>query len=207
MATQKVVAGKDVRFLTAVACVALLALAAGCISVSKDEKGNEKKVDISSPLGALHVRTQADPKDTGIPVYPGAQVKPDDGDNKHSANVDINSPFFGVKVVAVSFVSNDPPEKVLGFYRDKLKTYGTVLECNGWHGHDSTKPGESKPLSCDGGDTIHVGSANFDSGGGTELKAGTTDREHAVEVKPHGDGGSEFALVFVQTRGGGKDGI
>jgi hypothetical protein len=37
---------------------------------------------------------------------------------------------------------------------------------------------------------------------GTELKVGTTDRQHIVSVKPSG-GGSEFALVYVQTRGKG----
>lgn len=177
----------------------------GGVHVSKDEHGNDKKVDIESPFGGVHVRTNADPKDTGIPVYPGARLKPETEHNQSSANVNISSSFFGVKVVAVSFESDDPPAKVLDFYRDKLKTYGNVLECKGTHGHTSAKPGESKELTC--GDEgppsgLHV---DINSGGGAELKVGTTDHAHVVEVKPRGEG-SAFSLVYVQTRGG-KDSI
>jgi len=186
----------------------------GGVHVSKDEHGNDKKVDIESPFGGIHVRTNADAKDTGIPVYPGARLKPETEHNQSSANVNISSEFFGVKVVAVAFESDDPPAKVLDFYRDKLKTYGNVLECKGGYGHTSAKPGESKELTCGNEDAnvVHnaMRNATHDaatggSGEGTELKVGTTDHAHVVEVKPRGDG-STFSLVYIQTRGG-KDSI
>ena len=199
----------------------------GGVHVSKDEHGNDKKVDIESPFGGVHVRTDVDPKDTGIPVYPGARLKPETEHNQSSANVNISSEFFGVKVVAVAFESDDPPSKVLDFYRDKLKSYGNVLECKGSHGHTTAKPGESKELTCGdetsnmvhnavhdavhnavqnatGGGRAGMDSQNMDSQG-MELKVGTTDHAHVVEVKPRGDG-STFSLIYVQTRGG-KDSI
>src|SRR5437762_10537536 len=111
----------------ALAALLLLALS-GCV-VSEHTKEGKKKVDIESPFGGVHVRTEVDAaKETGIPLYPGARPK-HDKDNEHSANVDIGSSFFGLKVVAASFETDDPPDKVLDFYRDKLKTYGNVLEC------------------------------------------------------------------------------
>ncbi len=185
---------------TALAALLLFALA-GCTVTERDKEG-KKKVDIESPFGGVHVRTDVDAaKETGIPLYPGARPKRDK-DNEHSANVDIGSSFFGLKVVAASFETDDPPEKVLDFYRDKLKSYGNVLECKGGagsHQRVSIKPGDSKDLTCD--DNKHGINISSDSEG-IELKVGTTDRAHVVSVKPR-SGGSEFALVYVQTRGKG----
>ena len=41
-----------------------------------------------------------------------------------------------------------------------------------------------------------------------ELKVGTKDNQHIVSISPQDKGkGTDFALVFVQTRGGSKDTI
>ena len=56
--------------------VCLTALACD-INVKKDSSGQEKKVDIETPIGGIHVDKAADVRDTGLAVYPGAQVKPD----------------------------------------------------------------------------------------------------------------------------------
>src|SRR6476660_6704408 len=93
---------------------ALAVLPACNINVKKDSEGQEKKVDIETPIGQLHVSKSADVRDTGLPVYPGARRKEkgDDG-NESSANVNISSELFGLKVVAVQYVSDDPPEKLV----------------------------------------------------------------------------------------------
>lgn len=178
------------------------------INVKKSDKGGEKNVDIQTPLGGIHVSKDAEVRDTGLASYPGAREKQKGSDgNENKANVNISSSFFGVKVVAVEFVSDDPPEKVAAFYRDQLKKYGGVLECHTSNRHNDAgdvdvnlgKDNEKKDnrLSCEHG-----------SGPTLELKVGTKDNQHIVSISPQDKGkGTDFALVFVQTRGGNKDTI
>ena len=194
---------------TSVARLAMLASAAGLVILlggcsireSRGENGEAKKVDIVTPFGGIHVNAHdVDPKTTGMAVYPGStQIQKEHGDE--SANVSIDSSFFGVKVVALKFRTNDPPDKVLGYYRDQLKTYGNVLECRGTQIDDQhAKPGESRELTC-GNESVRVQGVNIQADhDSVQLKVGTTDRQHIVAVKPNGSG-SEFSLVYVQTRG------
>ena len=110
-------------------CLTLLAC-----SVSVKDHGDDgaKKVDISTPVGGIHVDENADARDTGLPVYPGARPKPksDDGDKK-SANVNLSAFGYGLKVVALEYESDDPPDKIIAYYQDQLKKYGDVLQCHG----------------------------------------------------------------------------
>lgn len=176
---------------------AALALLAGCsVNVRKEADGQDKQVDIKSFLGGVHVSKQADVSDTGLPVYPGARQKEDhaDGDDK-SANVNISGFGYGIKVVALEYESDDAPAKVISFYKEQLKKYGSVLECRtsslhldmkmGSHGSD----GGSDQLTCAG-----------DSGKDVELKVGRKDDQHIVSVEPEGKG-SSFSLVYVRTHG------
>ncbi len=188
----------DPRFILALALAAFFLLPACSINVKKDKGGGEKKVDIETPVGGIHVSKDADVRDIGLPVYPGARQKKkaENGEEK-SANVNISGPGFAVKVVAIEYESDDPPEKLIAFYKDQLKKYGSVLECHSSrHGGDlnlhARKNGskDSKDLKCD----------NNDRGKTVELKVGTEDNQHIVAVEPEGKG-STFALVFVQTRG------
>jgi hypothetical protein len=185
----------------------LSALPACKINVNKADNGEDKKVDIETPLGGIHVNKDVNPRDTGLPVYPGAREKKkgSDGDDGH-ANVNISSGFFGVKVVVIEFLSDDPPDKVTAYYRDQLKKYGGILECHSKNRHNEGPDIEIHPdkdnkkenkLTCD-----------HDSGPTIELKVGTKDNQHIVSVSPQDGGkGSDFALVFVQTRGDSKDSI
>ncbi len=187
----------------ALIAIALVLLPACSINVKKNEDGEDKKVDIETPVGGIHVSNDADVRDVGLAVYPGARKKEKDssGDEK-SANVNISGPGFGVKVVAVEYLSDDSPDKLIAYYRDQLKKYGSVLECHtSKHGgdvgvnkmsHQDKK--ESRKLTCD----------NDDSGKTVELKVGTEDNQHIVAVEPQGKG-SSFALVYVQTHG--KEGM
>src|SRR5437763_1964738 len=112
---------------------ALLVLSGCNINVKKDsnDKDENKKVDIDTPFGGIHVSKGADVRDTGLPVYPSAKpkTKGDSDDDDKSANVDISTSSFGVKVVAIQYETKDAPAKVTAFYKDKLKQYGNVLEC------------------------------------------------------------------------------
>ena len=197
-----------VRVAIAAAFSLLFLLPACSLNVKKNEKGEGEKVDIQTPVGGIHVSQDANPRDTGLATYPGARPKEKssqhDGNN---ANVNISSGFFGIKVVAIEFVSDDPPEKVAAFYRDQLKKYGAVLECHTDNPHQDAgdvdvdlgkdDKAKSKKLTCE-----------HDSGKSLELKVGTKDNQHVVSISPQDKGkGTDFALVFVQARGSSRDTI
>jgi hypothetical protein len=183
--------------LLAFACVSLVLLAGCSINVKKNADESDKKVDIETPIGGIHVSKEADVKDIGLPIYPGARpAKEESKNDEKSANVNISSSVFGLKVVAQEFDSDDPPDKLMGFYSNELKKYGKVLDCrSSWHGgghvsvhHDSSEK-ESNELKCD----------NESDGKTTELKVGTEDNQRIVAIKPQGKG-TRFALVRVQIR-------
>jgi len=186
------------RTVLAACLLALLTLPGCSVNVKKGENGEDKKVDIETPIGGIHVDNNANARDTGFPVYPGARLKEkqENGEEK-SANVNIFSGRFGLKVVAVEYLSNDPPAKVIAYYQGQLKKYGHVLECHTTHdGSDvDVHPGggdDSKELKCEGDNSGKV----------VELKVGTKQNQHIVSIRPADNGkGSDFALVYVQTRG------
>lgn len=183
-----------------IAMIALFLLSACSVNVKKNEEGQDKNVDIKTPFANIHVDKGADVRDTGLPVYAGARLKQSDNNqDEKSANVNISGFGFGLKVVAVSYESDDPPAKLVGFYKDQLKRYGTVLEChtsNHQWGPNSGKDHNSDELKCDG-----------DNNGKTiELKAGKKNNQHIVAIDPK-DKGSEFALVYVRVHGKDDDTI
>jgi hypothetical protein len=182
----------------------LLALPACSVNVKKDEEGKDKKVDIETPLGGIHVSKDADIKDVGLPVYPGARPKEksEKGD-ENNAKVNLSSNLFGLRVAAIEYTSDDAPGKIVAYYKDQLKKYGEVLECHTSQPHANADMGsdddsrESKQLKCDGDD----------NGKTIELKVGTRQNQHIVSIQPGESGkGSDFGLVYLQLRGG-KDTI
>ena len=206
--------GSMQRFLLAAAASATLILLSACnVHVDKDDNGKEKRVDITTPVGSLNVRNDnVSAKDTGLAVYPGAVVKPTEEHNDNKANVNIDTPFFGLKVVAMTYTSQDDPQKVLSWYRDQMKSYGRFVECKGHYNakgaHD--KNDLDKPVTCDDqvtikGDMSNASTSATDSDG-VELKAGTNGNQHVVAVKPR-DKGTEFSLVYVRVHGGKEDSI
>ena len=181
------------------ASAALALVLAGCGTHITTTKNGEKpeKVDIESPFGSLHVRSEVDPKETGLPVYPGSHPKNDkDAD---SANVNISSSMFGVKVVVAAFQTDDPPEKVADFYSKDIKRYGAVLQCK-TSGSQLWRKTDSDELGCEHGEVKDVKAAF--SSGGLELKAGSKDNQHIVALKSHGSG-TEYAIVYVSKHGKG----
>ena len=104
------------------AFAAVLALPGCSVNVKKDSEGKEKNVDIETPVGGLHVTKDADVRDTGLSVYPGARRKEQSNDGSETgAHVNISTSLFGIKVVAIEYLSDDPPEKLVAFYKDQLK--------------------------------------------------------------------------------------
>lgn len=177
--------------------VAALALSGCRITTHKgqDANGENKDVDIRTPLGSISVHKGAtDASDTGLSLYPGAQVKMDE-DGRDGANVNMSSSLFGgLKVVAVKFKSDDPPEKVLSFYRKDMGRYGNVIDCTGSFSmdfHPGSRHGDDE-VSCKG-----EGSSGHEYK--EQLKVGTQNNQRIVAIRPSG-AGSEFALVYVRVR-------
>lgn len=182
------------RLLATMILCATFVFAACSINVKKGANdGDDKNVDIKTPFTDIHVEKQADVRETGLPVYPGATLKPNEGNNDNSANVNLSAFGYGLKVVVLKYESADPSAKVEKYYQDQLKRYGGVLECHTSH-HDNYNANvhndPSAPVKCD----------SNNSGNVVELKVGTEDNQHVVSIEPAGKG-SEFTLVYVHTHG------
>ena len=196
--------GGILRAFAMVAALAVLCGLSACsINVQKDkEKEGAGRVDIKSPLGDLHVSEQADIRDAGLSVYPGATPAPkDNSDDEKSANVNLALPGFQLKVVAAEFLSNDAPDKITAYYDKELQKFGKPIQCRGSYSRDAHvnangKNDLSRPVTCD----------HNDSGEGLELKVGTEGNQHIVAVKPNSKG-TRFALVYVRMHTGKDDTI
>jgi hypothetical protein len=168
------------------------------VSALQEKLDDSAFVDIHISDSGLHAGNDADPREIGLPVYPGAHVKHDEKQDKDAANLALFTSAFGLKLLVVNYTSDDSADKVIAFYRDKLKKYGKVIECHTKDGdphvnaHANDDSGKSNELKCDADDT----------GNNIELKAGTEDNQHAVAIQPNKSGnGVTFALVYVHVRG------
>lgn len=178
--------------------LAALFLPACSVNVKKEQDGQDKQVDINTPVGGIHVSKGANVADVGLPVYPGARLKQNDSDgNDKSANVNISSFGFGLKVVALEYQSDDSPAKLVAYYKDELRKYGKVLECH-------TSHFDVNPDIKDSDHASHELTCEGSSGSNIELKVGTKENQHIVAVQPEGKG-SSFSLVYVRTHGKDAD--
>ena len=167
-----------------VALLGLLPLTAACgISVDKDDNGRNKNVSISTPLGKLQVKADADtPPDTGLAVHGGARAIRDE--EHENANVNIEGGFFGVKVAVARYEDQAERQVILDYYRKELARFGAVTECRG---------------NLDFKDSLAAPRCKERSRDETQLGAGTEGDNHIVSIKPRGTA-TEFTLIHVQTR-------
>jgi hypothetical protein len=186
---------KSIQLRTMLPAFLCLVALAGC-SITHD-KGNGKNddVDIRTPFGSLSVKEGAtNVKDTGLSPYPGARLaKEGDDEHHHSANVNISSSLFGLKVVALKYESDDASDKVLTFYRKDMGKYGKVVDCTGGFNMNFHHRDKDAEVTCDD----HRSS---DHEYKEELKVGTENNQRIMAVKPKNTG-SEFTLVYVRAWG------
>src|SRR5437868_10597883 len=147
----------------------LLLMASGCRIRETSRNGDNgdkatetKGAEISTPFGTLRARNEDNGEATGLAIYPGARVLHEKSDD-HGGNVVIDTPAFGLKVIAVKYETDDAPEKVLDFYRNELKKFGhKVLECRPNHEPDDVVVGNvhknksDSDLTCDKDDKQSV---------------------------------------------------
>ncbi len=179
--------------------LALVAWAAGCrVNVDKDSSGKEKRVQVDTPFGGIHVNTdQTTAADLGLPVYPGAQMVKGTNDDNKSADVHMGFGEWQLRVRVVSYSSADPQEKVIAFYKQALARYGPVITCQN-NAPVGTPTQTPEGLTC-ADDKKH---SNVDIGGGVQLKAGSKHKQNIVGFEKPQDGQTRFSLVSIQLPSG-----
>lgn len=161
------------------------------------QNSNDKPLDVTSSMGDLHMGKDADAQKAGLPLYPGAHPKLDP--NNDPLNFGVLTESFGMKLVVAKYESTDSPAKILAFYRDKMKKYGKVLECD--DANDNTKvrsddDNASTPLKCEGENRGPV----------KTLKVGTEGNAHIVSIESaDASKGTTFAIVYFHRRGKSGD--
>ena len=146
-------------------------------------------LDVKSPVGDLHVGKDADAKKAGLPLYPRARPQRDQDNDP--LNLGLFTESFGLKLIVAKYESDDPAEKVLAFYRDKMKKYGKVLECHtrgdnsGVHSDGDQE--RNQPLKCEGDN----------SGPVQELKVGTEGNARIVSIETRDSGKGTLSLIHI----------
>jgi hypothetical protein len=174
-------------------------LLAGC-RVQSDKHGDSDNVKISTPFGGMQVKTNdaVVVEDLGLPAYPGAQLVKKDKDDG-SADVNMNFGGFQLRVKAVSYQTGDSPEKVEAFYRAGLKRFGDVIACR--NNRVVGMPARTQEgLTCDNNNGNHYSVDDKPEKGALELKAGSQQHQHIVEIDAEG-GGTKIGLVALDLPG------
>jgi hypothetical protein len=177
---------------TGTACLLL----AGC-NVSSNKSAHGDNVQMRTPFGDMHIKTNDDANLAGIGLtpYPGAvPVKEHDGKDKDAADINLNFGDFHLGVKAASFQSSDSPDRVETFYRKDMARYGAVLKCKGDQAiGQPTRTAEG--LTCSDDHDRHEIHIDADTGD-LELRAGSPGRLHIVGIKSK-DGGTKIGLVAL----------
>jgi hypothetical protein len=174
-------------------------LLAGC-RVQSDKHGDSDNVKISTPFGGMQVKTNdaVVVEGLGLPTYPGAQLLKKDKDDG-AADVNMNFGSFQLRVKAVSYRTGDSPEKVEAFYRAGLRRFGDVIACR-----DNRPVGApvrtQEGLTCDNNNGNHYSVDDKPEKGALELKAGSQQHQHIVEIDAQ-DSGTKIGLVALDLPG------
>jgi hypothetical protein len=147
----------------------------------KDQKG-----------AGITMAADADAKDIGLPLYPGARRHKDKDSDSPGINFDLWGGGSGVKLAVLKLESDDSPEKIADYYKKKLSKYGKVLDCSHPTANatdSSDKDDDNKPLTC-GSDKPEKNGLLF--------KSGTNSNQHLVSIEPNpANNGSLFQLVHI----------
>jgi hypothetical protein len=168
--------------------------------VESDKHGDSDNVKISTPFGGMQVKTNdaVVVEGLGLPTYPGAQLLKKDKDDG-AADVNMNFGSFQLRVKAVSYRTGDSPEKVEAFYRAGLRRFGDVIACR-----DNRVVGSpartQEGLTCDNNNGNHYSVDDKPDKGALELKAGSQQHQHIVEIEAQGSG-TKIGLVALDLPG------
>ncbi len=143
-----------------IACLSGLLAAgiAGCrVHVDKGPNGEDKKVQVDTPFGGIHVNTdETTAADLGLPAYPGAEIVKDK-DNDKSADIHMGFGEWELRVKVVNYSTADSQDKVVAFYKKALTRFGDVIACQN-NAAVGTPTTTSEGLTCsdNGGPNVKV---------------------------------------------------
>lgn len=170
--------------------------------VSHKKNGNGDNVQLRTPFGSMHIKTNDDANVAGIGLatYPGAvPVKDHDDHDGDAADINLNFGDFHLGVKAASYQTSDSPDKVEAFYRKDMARYGDVIECRG--GQTIGQPARTaQGLTCSENADHHVHTIHVETDRHPELRAGSPEHEHIVGIEPR-DGGTKIGLVALDLPG------
>jgi hypothetical protein len=126
----------------------------------------------------LELNTRAEPTEVELPVYPGARLRADRGDDGPAMKFAIWGGPLGFRMALAQYRSSDPVEDVAAFYRRALAREGTVLDCSGPRPAEPA-PADDRVLRCNDGERAEAG--------GRLYKAGTRERQKVVSLKTVGN--------------------
>lgn len=174
--------------MSSVFCLVL----SGC-HVTEHKSGQGDNVEIGTPFGSMHVKTNDDANtaEIGITPYPGAVPYKDNQNDTDSADVNMSFGSFHLGVRAASYKTQDGQSQVVAFYKKDLVRYGDVLECR-----DNEPVGEptrtAQGLTCEDQHKHNVQVSDSE----IELRTGSPDHQHIVAITPK-DGGTKIGMVNV----------
>jgi hypothetical protein len=134
----------------------------------------------------------ADAKDIGLPLYPGARRHKEKDEDSPGINFNLWGSGSGVKLAVLKMESDDSMDKIADYYKKRLSKYGKVLDCshpdpNAHPSDKKDKDDDNKPLTC---------ADDTPDKGGLLFKSGTKSDQHIVSIQP-APHGSLFQLVHV----------
>jgi len=88
---------------------------------------------------------------------------------------------------------------VEAFYRKGLKRFGDVIACRA-NTAAGTPARTAEGLTCDNENNSHLSGVNGKGKDELELKAGSNQHQHIVEIDPEG-GGTKFGVVALDLPG------
>lgn len=179
-------------FRSAIAFTCLSLALAGC-HVSSNKNGKNDNVDIGTPFGSMHVKTDdaANLAGLGLTPYPGAVPDKTGSKDGKAADIDMSFGKFHLGVKAATLLSGDSEDKVTAFYRKDLARYGDVLTCR--NNEPIGQPARTaQGLGCND-QSSHSHAIDEDS---LELRAGSPTVQHIVGVKVR-DGQTRIGLVAL----------
>jgi hypothetical protein len=144
----------------------------------------------------ITLSADADARDIGLPLYPGARRHIDKDSDSPGVNFDLWGGGSGFKLAVLKMESDDSADKLADYYKKHLSKFGKVLDCSHPSPSDSSsdkdakgKDDNSKPLTC--------GDDKPDKGG-LLFKSGSKSDQHLVAIQPNPSGhGSLFELVHM----------
>ena len=196
-------------FACLVACSVLAAGIAGCrVNVDKGANGEEKKVQIDTPFGGIHVNTdQTSAADLGLPFYPGAEIVKDNDSDK-SADIHMGFGEWELRMKVVNYSTTDSQDKVVAFYKNALTRYGNVISCQN-NAAVGTPTTTTEGLTCSDNESPNVSVDDHgesygwhSSHGGFQLRAGSKRHQHLVGFESSAPGQTRFALVALDLPAG-----